>query len=54
MKVKYLKFRRWLLLGLLGLMGIGVSSCAKYGSPEDDYSAEYGCPVTEYNDTIIP
>ena len=52
MKVKYLKLRRWLITGLLGLLGIGVSSCEKYGCPEDEIEAMYGCPVTEYNDTI--
>lgn len=53
MRISYLKFRRWLLLALLGVMGIGVSSCEKYGSPEDDYDGPrpmYGVIQTEYNE----
>ena len=46
MKVKYLKFRRWLLLALLGTLG--VASCSK--SNDDDIQLMYGVPETEYND----
>ena len=46
MKVKYLKFRRWLLLALLGTLG--VASCSK--STDDDIQLMYGVPETEYND----
>ena len=52
MKVKYLKFRRWLLLALLGLMSIGVSSCEKSDSDEeyDGPRPMYGVIQTEYNE----
>lgn len=46
MKVKYLKFRRWLLLALLGTLS--VASCSK--STDDDIQLMYGVPETEYND----
>ncbi len=49
MKVRFLKAKNWLVVALLGLMGVGVCSCEKYGVPEE----EYGCPTTEYNDSIL-
>lgn len=52
MKTKYLTFRRYIIISLLGLLGIGVSSCEKYGCPEDEIELMYGCPTTEFNDSL--
>lgn len=49
MKVNVLKAKRWLIVALLGLMGVGVCSCEKYGTQEEEM---YGCPPSEYNDSI--
>lgn len=38
MKIKYLKFKNWLLATMAGLLGINMSSCG----------LEYGCPEAEY------
>ena len=51
MKRRYLKAKHWLLLFLLGLLGVSVSSCEKYGTPEP-YEM-YGCPPSEYNDSLV-
>ena len=49
MKIRILKAKHWLLVALLGLMGV-ASSCAKeYGPLEPDM---YGCPPSEYNDSL--
>ena len=40
-----LRFRRLLLAALAGLLGVNVTSCAKYGSLE----AEYGCPEADFD-----
>ena len=50
MKVRFLKAKNWLIVALLGLMGVGICSCEKYGTQEEDM---YGCPTTEYNDSIL-
>lgn len=47
MKVRFLKAKNWLIVALLGLMGVGICSCEKYGTQEE------GCPTTEYNDSIL-
>jgi hypothetical protein len=53
MKRHILNAKHWLLLALMGLLG--VSSCTKlmYGSPEEPYQEMYGCPATEYNDSVV-
>lgn len=53
MRIKYLKFRHWLLMALLG--AVGVASCSKYGTPEEDYDGPrpmYGVIQTEYNENL--
>ena len=47
MKVRFLKAKNWLIVAFLGLMGVSVCSCEKYGTQEE------GCPTTEYNDSIL-
>ncbi|MBR6844818.1 MAG: hypothetical protein IKM79_06965 [Bacteroidales bacterium] len=52
MKLRFLKAKHWLLLTLLGWMGVAVSCTEKYGCPEDGPDM-YGCPPSEYNDSIV-
>ena len=47
MKIRFLKAKNWLIVAFLGLMGVSVCSCEKYGTQEE------GCPTTEYNDSIL-
>ena len=49
MKIRFLKAKNWFIVAFLGLMGVSVCSCEKYGTQED----MYGCPTTEYNDSIL-
>lgn len=53
MKTKFLKAKHWMLALLLGLLGMGVSSCEKYGCPEGEITPMYGVPSTEYNDSLV-
>lgn len=41
-----------MLIVLLGIIGAVVTSCEKYGSPEDEFTNMYGCPPSDYNDSI--
>lgn len=47
MKTKFLKAKYWLLMALMGLLGV-ATSCEKESEPID----MYGCPPTEYNDSL--
>ena len=52
MKIRFLKAKHWLLITLLGIMGV-ASSCTKmYDCPEDEFKPMYGCPPSEYNDSL--
>ena len=42
MKIKYLKFKNWLLATMAGLLGINMSSC-------ELVAMEYGCPSANFN-----
>ena len=54
MKLRLLKAKHWLLITLMGMLGVNVSSCEKmYGCPEDEITPMYGVPSTEYNDSIV-
>ena len=52
MKLHFLKTKRWLLIALLGIIGAVSASCEKYGSPENEFINMYGCPPSDYNDSI--
>lgn len=51
MRLRVLKAKHWLILTLLGMLG--MASCSK---DKDDGPSEikvmYGCPTSEYNDSI--
>lgn len=51
MKLRLLKAKHWLLITLMGMLGL--SSCEKYGCPECEITPMYGVPSTEYNDSIV-
>ena len=47
MKIRFLKAKHWLLVALMGLMGL-ATSCTEEDEPID----MYGCPPSEYNDSL--
>ena len=47
MKIKFLKFKNWLLLSMASIFGLQVSCVEPEPDPPEDL---YGCPEVEYDE----